>query len=72
MRRANNTPEAGEKSYGSYGVFDLPEGVVLRHFTRERIDELTLGFEWHAFERIEVVTMNGNAALGFQLLAKKR
>jgi len=63
---------AGERRFGSYGVFDLPEGVVLRHFTRERIDELTLGFEWHAFERIEVVTMNGNAAHGFQLLAKKR
>jgi len=64
--------EAGEKSHGTPGVFELPEGVVLRHFTRERLDHLTLGFEWQAFERIEVVTMNGNAAQGFQLLARKR
>jgi len=63
---------AGEKRHGTFGVFELPEGVVLRHFTRERLDELTLGFEWHAFERVDVVTMNANPAQGFQLLARKR
>lgn len=63
---------AGEKRFGRPGVFELPEGVVLRHFTRERIDELTLGYTWHAFEKLEVTTMNGNTARAFQLLAKKR
>jgi SAM-dependent methyltransferase len=57
---------AGEKKYGTYGVFDLPEGVTLRHHKWEWIKELTRAYELLSLDEIEVQTMNGNAARAFQ------
>lgn len=62
---------AGLRRHGVEGVFDLPEGVTLCHFTRARIDRLTAAFEPLGFAELEVTTMNGNAARGFQLLARR-
>ena len=48
------------------GVFELPEGVRLRHFPPELLEDLFAGFETlEALER-DVVTMNGNRARGFR------
>ena len=61
--------EAGEEVHG---VFTLPEGVRLRHFERERVVELLADFELLRLDELEVVTMNGNPARGFQALARAR
>jgi SAM-dependent methyltransferase len=62
----------GYERYGLYGVFDLPEGVTLRHHDRKWIERLTSKFETVVLDEIEMRTMNGNSASGFQLFARKR
>ena len=56
-----------EQKYGNYGVFDLPEGVTVRHHDPKWIETLTSDFTRVALDEIEVVTMNGNPAKAFQL-----
>jgi len=58
--------ERGAPGFDRYGVFELPEGVVLRHHDRAWIDDLTRGFERVALEDFTVETMNGHTASGFQ------
>jgi hypothetical protein len=62
---------SGESRHGTYGVFDLPEGVTVRHHDPGWIAELTRDFETLALDQIEVVTMNGNPARGFQWFGRK-
>jgi SAM-dependent methyltransferase len=59
------------ETYDCYGVFKLPEGVVVRHHTKEWIEELTSLFEWLEFETFDVKTMNGNRSAAFQYLGRK-
>lgn len=58
--------------YGTFGVFELPEGVVLRHHTLEWIDDLLAAFRQTAFRIIEVPTMNANPSKVFQYFGRKR
>ena len=58
--------ERDEQKYGIYGVFDLPEGVTVRHHDPKWIETLTSDFTNVALDEIEVVTMNGNPAKAFQ------
>lgn len=60
-----------QEKYGTYGVFDLPEGVTVRHHSREWIASLTEDFRNVALDEIEVVTMNGNPAKAFQWFGLK-
>jgi SAM-dependent methyltransferase len=60
-----------EPKYGIYGVFDLPEGVTVRHHHPSWIEQLTSEFETVALDHIDVVTMNGNAAQAFQWFGLK-
>ena len=62
----------GEQKYGTYGVFDLPEGVTVRHHDPRWIAALTTQFETVGLDDIEVVTMNGNPAKAFQWFGLKR
>jgi len=62
----------GELRYGTYGVFDLPEGVTVRHHDPRWIEELTQDFDSRALDHIDVHTMNGNPAKGFQWFGSKR
>ena len=55
-----------EQKYGVYGVFDLPEGVTVRHHDPKWIETLTKDFTMVALDELEVVTMNGNPAHAFQ------
>jgi len=55
-----------EQKYGIYGVFDLPEGVTVRHHDPKWIETLTSEFTMVALDEIDVVTMNGNPAKAFQ------
>ena len=59
------------ESYGCYGVFELPEGVVVRHHQREWIDKLTSPFQQLEYEPFTVTTMNGNQSAAFQYLGRK-
>jgi len=59
------------EAYGCYGVFELPEGVVVRHHQREWIEEIVSPFEQLEFEPFTVTTMNGNASAAFQYLGRK-
>jgi SAM-dependent methyltransferase len=58
--------ERDEQKYGVYGVFDLPEGVTVRHHDQKWIEALTSDFTTVALDEVEVVTMNGNPAKAFQ------
>jgi len=55
-----------EQKYGIYGVFDLPEGVTVRHHDPKWIETLTSEFTMVALDETDVVTMNGNPAKAFQ------
>ena len=61
-----------ERKYGTYGVFDLPEGATVRHHDPRWIQELMQDFDTLALDQLEVVTMNGHAAKGFQWFGMKR
>jgi len=61
-----------EPRYGKYGVFDLPEGVTVRHHDRQWIEALTEAYEPVAIDDIQVQTMNGHQANGFQWFGLKR
>jgi SAM-dependent methyltransferase len=57
--------------YKCYGVFELPEGLLVRHHRRAWIDELTSSFRQLEFEEFSVTTMNGNVSSAFQYLGRK-
>jgi SAM-dependent methyltransferase len=61
----------GEKKYGIYGVFDLREGVTVRHHDRRWIETLTKDYELLELEEIPVKTMNGHPATAFQWYGRK-
>jgi hypothetical protein len=52
--------------YGTYGVFDLTEGVTVRHHDRKWMESLLERYECLALDEITLQTMNGHAAFGFQ------
>lgn len=58
------------EEHGAYGTFELPEGVVLRHHSKEWIDELTGSFDPLEYEPFDVATMNGNLSAAFQYLGR--
>jgi len=57
--------------YKRYGVFELPEGVVVRHHTNEWIEEITSPFKRLEYESFDATTMNGNLSAAFQYLGCK-
>ena len=60
-----------QQKYGIYGVFDLPEGITVRHHDPKWIETLTKEFDMVALDQVEVVTMNGNPAHAFQWFGLK-
>ena len=62
--------ERDADQFGVYGVFELPEGVIVRHHREEWIEQLTRAFTPLAFEYFTVTTMNGNASAAFQYLGR--
>jgi len=55
----------------NYGVFTLPEGVTFRHHPREWVMTLLGDFDIIVENGISVTTMNGHAAIAFQILARR-
>lgn len=62
--------ERDAEKFKCYGVFELPEGVVVRHHQREWIEKMMRPFEQLEFESLSVTTMNGNASSAFQYLGR--
>jgi SAM-dependent methyltransferase len=58
--------ERDAAKYGIYGVFDLTEGVTVRHHDRKWIEALLEQYKGIALDEIAIQTMNGHAASGFQ------
>lgn len=59
-----------QEKYGTYGVFELPEGAVLRHHTPEYIFNLTKDYKELIFEKTIYNTMNGNKSNGFYYIGQ--
>ncbi|MCE5228021.1 class I SAM-dependent methyltransferase [bacterium] len=60
-----------EKKYDRLGVFELPEGVVLRHQDMGWVGEILSPFRQLDLAIRDVVTMNGHAAKIFQYFGEK-
>lgn len=60
-----------EKAHGTYGVFEIESGEVLRHMDRDWFATLTRDFENVQLREIDVLTMNGNPARAYQYLGRK-
>ena len=59
-----------EREFGSYGVFRT-QGAVFRHYAQEGLDRLLGGFDLLWRRERKVLTLNGNEADIFQVLARK-
>jgi len=62
---------AYQKRYGVYGVFELPEGALVRHFSEKRVKALVGSFESVAREEVVYTTMNGNRSRGYYFLGRR-
>ncbi len=60
-----------ESKHGSYGVFELEGGGVLRHFSEERIIALLSHFDQLEYSKVVYTTMNGNKSNGFYYIGRK-
>ena len=60
-----------EERFGCYGVFELPEGAIVRHHSEERIKELLKDFSMKEYEHLTFTTMNGNKSNGFYFIGTK-
>jgi len=63
--------ERSQHKYGTYGIFEIPEGAVVRHHTRQHIAHLTGRFREIVFQPVVYTTMNGNRSNGFYYLGQK-
>jgi ubiquinone/menaquinone biosynthesis C-methylase UbiE len=70
-RRNQNRYRQALEKYQCYGVFELPEGVVVRHHRREWIEQLLSPFKQLEWMDFTVTTMNGNESAAFQYLGRK-
>jgi len=61
-----------EPVHGCYGVFELEEGVTLRHHTREHLERLAAPFKTLALQEFQVETMNGHQSRALRMVLQKR
>lgn len=59
-----------EQKYGAYGVFELPDGAILRHHNDERVKSWTDGFEDLVYEKVVYRTMNGHCSNGLVYIGR--
>ncbi len=55
-----------------YGTFELPEGALVRHHTKEHILSLVKDLETVKCEEITFTTMNGNKSNGIYYFGRKK
>ena len=63
---------AGEARFGTWGAFETGDGAVMRHHPPRHFDTLLQGFDRLVAEQVPLTTMNGHAATGLQILARRR
>ncbi|MDO4583437.1 MAG: class I SAM-dependent methyltransferase [Planctomycetia bacterium] len=61
----------GVKKYGIYGLFELPEGVVLRHHEENYLREILALFHTLEWENVVFSTMNGHLSQGISYFGQK-
>ncbi|WP_419786466.1 class I SAM-dependent methyltransferase [Pseudodesulfovibrio sp.] len=60
----------GQERYGIYGIFDIPDGGVLRHHDVNHMEALFFDFETIAFEETVFPTMQGHESHAFYTLLR--
>jgi SAM-dependent methyltransferase len=70
--RNRNRYQEFSNTYKTFGVFQLPDGGVVRHHDMDAIHRLLSAFEIVDEEFVEVLTMNSNSARVFQIVAQKK
>ncbi|BCS88663.1 hypothetical protein PSDVSF_19050 [Pseudodesulfovibrio sediminis] len=60
--------KAGKERYGIYGIFDLPDGGVVRHHDINHMEALFFDFDVKVFEETVFQTMHGHESEGFYAL----
>jgi SAM-dependent methyltransferase len=60
-----------EEKYSTYGIFDLADGVTVRHHDRLWIESLLSCYESMALDEIDAQTMNGHSASIFQWFGRR-
>lgn len=56
--------------YKCYGIFELEEGAILRHHSKEYMNRLLKSFQTIWYRKINVLTMNGDPSEAFQYMGK--
>lgn len=64
--------EADRRKFGSYGTFELENGVVLRHHARSWIQKLLSPLNQISIREMEASTMNGHPSMIFQYWGRKQ
>lgn len=63
--------EQFKNKYNKYGVFELPEGAIVRHHNIKWVEESLKIFKKNAFEKLIYTTMNGNKSNGYYYIGEK-
>lgn len=63
--------EMYQKKYNTYGIFELPEGLTLRHHTLEWVKESLSMFKQLDFQTTSFPTMNGNSSNAYYFIGEK-
>jgi len=63
--------EAFKDRHGIYGVFELPEGALLRHHDSAWVEKSLEPFQALHLEKVVYTTMNGNQSNGYRYLGRK-
>lgn len=64
--------EKYKNTYGVYGVFELPEGIICRHHDESWIKQLLNNFSELEYSHLTFTTMNGHKSNGFYFIGKAR
>ncbi|OPJ64613.1 class I SAM-dependent methyltransferase [Clostridium oryzae] len=60
-----------QEKYGTYGIFELPEGAICRHHSEDWIHNLLTSFTTLKYQHLTFTTMNGNKSNGFYYIGRK-
>ncbi|MHB9292334.1 putative Carboxy-S-adenosyl-L-methionine synthase [Hollandina sp. SP2] len=63
--------EEYESKYKIYGIFELPEGAIVRHHEKTWVKKSLELFRALEYKEIEYTTMNGNKSKGYYYFGKK-
>lgn len=63
--------EAALSKYPTYGIFELPEGAVLRHHSESWIKTLLSDFHMKEYDHLVFTTMNGHQSNGFYFIGSR-